>query len=101
MECSKFSPNKQPYKLWCSFEQDNLERTLKQEGNQNMCKCLNLEDKSKITIVVSFDVVGNLLPPWIIFIGTTSIIFPPKNQGKRNYIKMFGTSPLVKTIGHP
>ncbi len=47
--------------------------------------------------MVSFGVAGDLFPPWIIFIGTTSIIFPPNNQGKRNYIKMIGTSPLVKT----
>ncbi len=48
---------------------------------------LNLEDKNKFTMVVSFGVAWDPLPLQIMFIGTTSITLPSNNQGMSNCIK--------------
>jgi hypothetical protein len=62
------------------------ERTLEPKGPKHV-QMLGLEDKKQITMIVSSSVARDLLPPQILFIGTTFKSFPPNNQGKTNIIK--------------
>ncbi len=68
------------------LEPNGGERTWEQKGSKHV-QVLHLEDTKQITMTISSNVTWDLLPPQIVFIGTTSKTFPPNNQRKRNCIE--------------
>jgi len=60
-------------------------KTWEPKGTKHV-QMLSLEDKRQVTIVVSSNTVKDLLPPQIVFIGSTPRTLPPNSKRKTNCI---------------
>jgi hypothetical protein len=60
-------------------------KTWESKGTKHV-QMLGLEDKKRVTMVVSSNTVGDLLPPQIVFIGFTPRILPLNSIRKTNCI---------------
>ncbi len=61
------------------------ERTWEPKGTKHV-QVLGFEDKRQVTMVVSSKIIRDLLPPQIMFIGSTTRTLPPNNNGKTSCI---------------
>ena len=59
-----------------------VERKWKPKGEKHV-QVLGIEDKRQVTMVVTLNAVGDLLPPQVVFTGTTKRTLPPQSEGKK------------------
>jgi hypothetical protein len=64
------------YQIRVHLVPNNGARTWEPKGTKHV-QVLNLENKKQVTTVVSFNVVGDLLPPHVMFTSSTPKTLPP------------------------
>ena len=83
---------------WIHLVPNVEERTWEPKGEKHV-QVLSIEDKHQITMVVTSNAVGDLLPPQVIFTRTTKQTLPLKVKERRDVLQMVSILLILKTIG--